>query len=94
MRKGTAYLIKRCAGSCDHGNCCTVLDLPPRPLTPLPIADYRLSVNPVLNYEYRPGYTPSDRHFDWSHRGFAMNSAGFRDYEYAETKLKRPTELS
>ena len=65
-----------------------VLDLPPRPVTPLSIADYRLSVNPMLNYEYRPGYTPSERHFDWSHRGFAINSAGFRDYEYAETKTE------
>lgn len=63
-----------------------VLDLPPRPLTPLPVADYRLSVNPVIGYEYRPGYKSHARHFDWSHRGFAMNSAGFRDYEYAETK--------
>ena len=63
-----------------------VVDLPPRPLDPLPIADYRLSVNPVLRYEYRPGYKPSDRPFDRAHRGFAMNSAGFRDYEYAETK--------
>jgi len=66
-----------------------VLDLPPRPLTPLPITDYRLSVNPVLNYEYRPGYKPSDRYFDWSHRGFTINSAGFRDYEYAETKTEK-----
>ena len=63
-----------------------VLDLPPRPLPPLPIADYRLSVNPALSYEYRPSYTPSETPLDGSHRGFAMNSAGFRDYEYAETK--------
>jgi lysophospholipase L1-like esterase len=65
-----------------------VLDLPPRPLAPLPITDYRLSVNPVISYEYRPGYKPSDRPFDWSHRGFTINSAGFRDYEYAETKTE------
>jgi lysophospholipase L1-like esterase len=63
-----------------------VLDLPPRPLPPLPIADYRLSVNPVISYEYRPNYTPSETPLDWSHRGFVMNSAGFRDYEYAVTK--------
>lgn len=63
-----------------------VLDLPPRPLAPLPIEDFRLSVNPVISYEYRPGHKPSDRPFDESHRGFAINSAGFRDYEYAETK--------
>jgi len=63
-----------------------VLDLPPRPLAPLPIAQYRLSVNPVISYEYRPGYKASDSPFDGSHRGFAINSAGFRDYEYAETK--------
>jgi hypothetical protein len=63
-----------------------VLDLPPRPLAPLPITDFRLSDNPVLSYEYRPGHTPSDRPFDESNRGFAINSAGFRDYEYAEMK--------
>lgn len=63
-----------------------VLDLPPRPLPPLPIADYRLSVNPALSYEYHPSYTPSETPLDRSHHGFAMNSAGFRDYEYAETK--------
>jgi lysophospholipase L1-like esterase len=63
-----------------------VLDLPPRPLAPLPITDFRLSENPVISYEYRPGHTPRERPFDESHRGFAINSAGFRDYEYAETK--------
>jgi hypothetical protein len=63
-----------------------VLDLPPQPLAPLPITDFRLSENPVLSYEYQPGHKPSDRPFDESHRGFAINSAGFRDYEYAETK--------
>jgi lysophospholipase L1-like esterase len=63
-----------------------VLDLSPRPLAPLPVVDYRLSVNPVIGYEYQPGNTPHARPFDWSHRGFAINSAGFRDYEYPETK--------
>jgi len=63
-----------------------VLDLPPQPLAPLPITDFRLSENPVISYEYQPGHKPSDRPFDESHRGFAINSAGFRDYEYAETK--------
>ena len=63
-----------------------VLDLPPRPLPPLPIADYRLSVNPALSYEYRPSSTPSEAPLDWSHQGFAINSAGFRDYDYTETK--------
>jgi lysophospholipase L1-like esterase len=63
-----------------------VMDLPPQPLAPLPITDFRLSENPVLSYEYRPGHTPSDRPFDESNRGFAINSTGFRDYDYAETK--------
>jgi hypothetical protein len=63
-----------------------VLDLPPQPLAPRPITDFRLSENPVISYEYQPGDKPSDRPFDESHRGFAINSAGFRDYEYAETK--------
>ena len=65
-----------------------VLDLPPRPLTPLPIAYYRLSVNPVIRYEYIPGYKPSDRPLGPQHRGFTINSAGFRDYEYAEKKTE------
>ena len=63
-----------------------VLDLPPQPLAPRPITDFRLSENPVMSYEYQPGHKPSERPFDESHRGFAINSAGFRDYEYAETK--------
>lgn len=52
-----------------------VLDVRPRPIAPLRIAAYRLSDDPVLGYEYRPGYKP-----------FVINSAGFRDYEHAETK--------
>lgn len=45
-----------------------------------------ISENPVISYEYRPGRTPGDRPFDESHRGFAMNSVGFRDSAYVETK--------
>ncbi len=63
-----------------------ILDIPPRPLAPLPILTYRLSANPIIRYEYRPGYRPTDQPFDWSHKGFAINRAGFRDYEYPEQK--------
>jgi lysophospholipase L1-like esterase len=63
-----------------------VLDVPPRPLAPLPVPSYRLSENPVLKYEYRPGYSPEDEPYDASHKGYAINSAGFRDYEYEVAK--------
>jgi lysophospholipase L1-like esterase len=63
-----------------------IFDIPPRPLAPLPVSTYRLSANPIILYEYRPGYKPTDQPFDWSHKGFAINGAGFRDYEYSEQK--------
>ena len=63
-----------------------MLDISPRPLAPLPISTYRLSANPAIRYEYRPGYRPTDQPFDGSHKGFAINRAGFRDYEYPEQK--------
>jgi lysophospholipase L1-like esterase len=63
-----------------------ILDIPPRPLPPLPISSYQLSENRVIGYEYRPGYSPSDTPYDWSHRGYAINSAGFRDDEFDEAK--------
>ena len=63
-----------------------MLDVPPRPLAPLPIPSYRLSANPVIGYEYRPGYKPTDRPFDWSHQGYTINQAGFRDYVYTKHK--------
>lgn len=63
-----------------------VLDVPPRPLAPLPVPSYRLSENPVISYEYRPGYRPDDKPYDPSHKGYTINSAGFRDHEYKVTK--------
>jgi lysophospholipase L1-like esterase len=63
-----------------------VLDIPPRPLDPLPVPSYRLSTNPAIGYEYRPDYRPTDTPFDRSHKGYAINHAGFRDYEYPEAK--------
>jgi len=63
-----------------------VLDVPPRPMAPLPVASYQLSTNPVIRYEYIPGYRSDDGYFDTSHKGFEINSAGFRDYEYQQTK--------
>lgn len=52
-----------------------VLDVRPRPVSPLRIKAFRVSDDPVLVYEYRPSYQP-----------FAVNSAGFRDREHAEAK--------
>lgn len=62
------------------------VDLPPRPLAPLPVADYQLSSNPVIRYEYRPNHQSTDDHWNANYEGFAINSAGFRDYDYAEKK--------
>jgi lysophospholipase L1-like esterase len=62
------------------------LDLPPRPLAPLPIPSYRIAANPVIAYEYRPGYRPTDSAFDWTHVGYAINRAGFRDLDYDEAQ--------
>lgn len=63
-----------------------VIDVPPKPLESLPIPTYRLSEDPALGYEYRPNYKPTDMPYDSSHNGFAINSAGFRDFEYSIDK--------
>ena len=63
-----------------------ILDLSPRPVAPLPIPSYRISDNPVIAYEYRPGYQPADSAFDWTHEGYAINRAGFRDHDYDEAR--------
>jgi lysophospholipase L1-like esterase len=63
-----------------------ILDIPPRPLAPLPIPTYRLSANPILEYEFRPGYRPTEAPFDSAHKGYAINRDGFRDYEHPEQK--------
>jgi len=62
------------------------LDLPPRPLEPLPIRNYQLSDNPLMRYEYRPNYQPTDPPYDFMHRGYRTNSAGFRDRERSVSK--------
>ena len=62
------------------------LDILPRPLDPLPVPSYRLSANPVIAYEFRPGYKPSDAPFDYTHYGYSINSAGFRDQEHQKAK--------
>jgi lysophospholipase L1-like esterase len=56
-------------------------DISPRPLARLNIHHYRLSANPRIRYEYQPGYSADEQPYDPDHRGFAINSAGFRDYE-------------
>ncbi|MHB8834577.1 MAG: SGNH/GDSL hydrolase family protein [Candidatus Methylomirabilia bacterium] len=63
-----------------------ILRIPPNPAAPLPIPSYRLSANPVIGYEYRPGNTSSEESFDDGHRGFVINSAGFRDSEHEANK--------
>ena len=63
------------------------LDISPRPLEPLPIRNYRLSDNPLMRYEYRPNYQPVDPPYDFMHRGYRTNSAGFRDRERSVKKL-------
>lgn len=61
-----------------------ILDVPPRPLAPLPLSIYRLSANPVIAYEYCPsherpaGAGPAE---SWS-----INADGFRDREHALVK--------
>jgi lysophospholipase L1-like esterase len=55
------------------------LDVPPRPMAPLSASSYQLSDDPLILFEYIPGtYDPS--------RGFKINSAGFRDHEYEQSK--------
>jgi lysophospholipase L1-like esterase len=63
-----------------------VLDVSPRPLAPLELTSYRLSDDPVLRYEYRPGLRADDAHFDALHEGFTTNSHGFRDVEFPVAK--------
>ena len=58
-----------------------LLDVSPRPLAPLELTSYRLSDDPVLRYEYRPGLRADDPHFDALHEGLTTNSHGFRDVE-------------
>jgi len=63
-----------------------VLDVPPKPLAPLPVPSYRLSENPIIKYEFKPGYRPDEEPYDVQHKGYAINSVGFRDYEYEVAK--------
>lgn len=65
-----------------------VLDLEPRPLDPLPLAMYRLSDSPVLEFEYLPGYRPSfnDPASFSVHNRFPINQSGFRGHDYALEK--------
>ncbi len=63
-----------------------LFDVPPRPLPPLAVGDYRLSDDPVRVYEYVPTRDSREDHFNDSHAGFQTNSAGFRDREHAQKK--------
>lgn len=64
-------------------------DLPPRPLVQVPFRTYQLSADPVIGYEYRPGYNPEQTPFDRDHAGFAINQAGFRDIDRPIAKPPR-----
>lgn len=70
-----------------------ILDVPPAPLAPLPVTSYRLSDDPILRYEYVPGYKATDKPFDARQKGFAINSQGFRDYEYPVAKPKQTIRI-
>jgi len=61
-----------------------VLRIPPFPLAPLDRDSYRLSDNPVLSYEYLPGYEPDPVDSNGFHDG--INQAGFRDRDYPLAK--------
>jgi len=63
-----------------------LFDLPPKPLPALHVPTYRLSDNPRLRYEYRPGYSPDDEPYAENHRGFSINADGFRDRHYPQAK--------
>jgi len=62
------------------------LALPLRPLAPLVAGYYELSPNRVLKYRFRPGTMPGDVDDPGDHRGFRINSAGFRDVEHPLAK--------
>ena len=63
-----------------------VFDVEPRPIEALPVPSYRLSENPVLRYEYRPGYKRDSMPYDFSHFGYDINEDGFRDRTYPREK--------
>jgi lysophospholipase L1-like esterase len=58
----------------------------PKMLPALDVDTYVLADNPILKYVYRPGSQATGVPFDADHRGFTINSAGFRDYEFREEK--------
>jgi lysophospholipase L1-like esterase len=63
-----------------------VLDIPPRPLAPLPFHIYRISKNPVIGYELIPGYNTTDNPYNFWHAGYKINRDGFRDHDHEKTK--------
>jgi lysophospholipase L1-like esterase len=72
-----------------------ILDVTPRPLSPLPLGFYQLSDDPFVRYEFRPNFeSESDPKCEDSkycgetsdHRGYKTNSDGFRDREYKKEK--------
>ena len=86
VRRALLLILGLCAGLALAEIAVRVLDVPPRPLSPLKLASYRLSDDPVLRYEYRPNVRATDTPYDGLHRGLTTNSLGFRDVEFPVAK--------
>ena len=88
VRKAVTLLASMLLGLLIVEAAVRVLDVPPRPLAPLPLAMYQLSDNPVIGFEYAPGYTPSaaDPPGFANESRFPINRHGFRDHEYPTTR--------
>ena len=70
------------------------LDLPPKPLEPLTLHHFQLSENRLLKFEYQPNATPEEMVGLGDHRGFRINSAGFRDVEHTIAKPDGVTRIA
>ncbi|MDH5508825.1 MAG: SGNH/GDSL hydrolase family protein [Nitrospinota bacterium] len=57
------------------------LDVLPKPMRTQPVRDFKLSSNPVILYEYRPGIRQGDMTPEGIENRISTNSAGFRDME-------------
>ncbi|MDH5637047.1 MAG: SGNH/GDSL hydrolase family protein [Nitrospinota bacterium] len=57
------------------------LDVLPKPMRTQPVRDFKLSSNPVILYEYRPGIKQGEVTPEGLENKVSTNSAGFRDLE-------------
>jgi lysophospholipase L1-like esterase len=70
-----------------------VLDVPPKMLEALNSDAFILSANPILKFEFKPGYEVG---VPVRHRGvawFKINSSGFRDHEFPLAKDEHVTRI-